>query len=118
MRAGVIQGIIGRAGVTALLAVCLCLIFFKVKTHSRKAVKTAVGMDDIHPAVGSASLVHQHESESESSADLTSSAGIASTLEMEQELHYASLSFNRMNPQEGTYRTQGRTSQSFRQIRH
>ncbi|KAF5917101.1 hypothetical protein HPG69_014030 [Diceros bicornis minor] len=76
------------------------------KTRSKKAARTAMGVDDIHPAIGPAYLGHQQESKLDSPRDPTSSAGTASTLEMEQELHYASLSFDRMNPQKVTYRTQ------------
>ncbi|XP_059939033.1 myeloid cell surface antigen CD33-like [Mesoplodon densirostris] len=102
-RAGVIEGAIGGAGVTTLLALCLCLIFFTVKTYGKKAARTAVGMEDIHPATGSPSLDHQQESELEDPPDPTSSAGATPTLEMEQELHYASLTFHRMHPQESTH---------------
>ncbi|KAF5917134.1 hypothetical protein HPG69_014066 [Diceros bicornis minor] len=61
-RAGVIQGAIGGAAVTAPLALCLCLIFFIVKTRRKKAARTAVGVDDIHPAIGpdSPPQIHQH----------------------------------------------------------
>ncbi|XP_070354737.1 myeloid cell surface antigen CD33-like isoform X2 [Equus asinus] len=105
-RAGVIQGAIAGAGVTALLALCLCLIFFIVKTCRKKAAKTAVGVGDIHPATATASLGHQQEPKSDSPADPTCSAGTSSALEMEEELHYASSSFHMMNPQEGTCKTQ------------
>ncbi|XP_070079343.1 myeloid cell surface antigen CD33 isoform X2 [Equus caballus] len=105
-RAGVIQGAIAGAGVTALLALCLCLIFFIVKTCRRKAAKTAVGVGDIHPATATASLGHQQEPKSDSPADPTFSAGTSSALEMEEELHYASSSFHRVNLQEGTCKTQ------------
>ncbi|XP_008529562.2 myeloid cell surface antigen CD33-like isoform X1 [Equus przewalskii] len=105
-RAEVIQGAIARAGVTALLALCLCLIFFIVKTCRKKAAKTAVGVGDIHPATATASLGHQQEPKSDSPADPTFSAGTSSALEMEEELHYASSSFHRVNLQEGTCKTQ------------
>uniref|UniRef100_A0A3Q2LR33 Ig-like domain-containing protein n=1 Tax=Equus caballus TaxID=9796 RepID=A0A3Q2LR33_HORSE len=105
-RAGVIQGAIAGAGVTALLTLCLCLIFFIVKTCRRKAAKTAVGVGDIHPATATASLGHQQEPKSDSPADPTFSAGTSSALEMEEELHYASSSFHRVNLQEGTCKTQ------------
>uniref|UniRef100_A0A5F5PXL0 Ig-like domain-containing protein n=1 Tax=Equus caballus TaxID=9796 RepID=A0A5F5PXL0_HORSE len=54
---GVIQGAIGGAGVTVFLFLCLGLIFFIVKTCRKKAARTAVYVNDIHPAVGRASLV-------------------------------------------------------------
>ncbi|XP_032343728.1 LOW QUALITY PROTEIN: myeloid cell surface antigen CD33 [Camelus ferus] len=102
-RAGVIQGAIGGAGVTMLLAVCLGFIFFMVKTYRKKAARPAVGVEDIHPAVGTASLGLQQESKVEGPDEPTSSTGTAPTLRMEQELHYASLAFHGMTPQEGTY---------------
>ncbi|XP_014682934.2 myeloid cell surface antigen CD33-like [Equus asinus] len=101
-REGVIQGAIVGAGVTALLALCLCLIFFIVKTCRKKAARTAVGVNDIHPAIETSSLGHQQEPKSDSPADPTCSAGISSALEMEEEPHYASSSFHRVNLQEGT----------------
>ncbi|KAB1275062.1 Myeloid cell surface antigen CD33 [Camelus dromedarius] len=112
-RAGVIQGAIGGAGVTMLLAVCLGFIFFilkkvtlmspsRVKTYRKKAARPAVGVEDIHPAVGTASLGLQQESKVEGPDEPTSSTGTAPTLRMEQELHYASLAFHGMT-QEGTY---------------
>ncbi|XP_070354586.1 myeloid cell surface antigen CD33-like isoform X4 [Equus asinus] len=105
-RAGLIQGIIGGAGVTALLALCIYLIFVIVKTCQKKVARTTVGVDDIHSAMGPASLGHQQGSKLDSPADTTNDTGMVSAFEVEQELHYASISFNRVNPQEGTHRTQ------------
>ncbi|XP_061028485.1 sialic acid-binding Ig-like lectin 5 [Eubalaena glacialis] len=102
-RAGVIEGAIGGAGVTMLLVLCLCLIFFTVKTYRKKAARTAVGVEDIHPAIGPTSLHHQQESKLEDPPDPTSSAGATPTLGMEQELHYASLTFHGMHLQESTH---------------
>ncbi|XP_063109292.1 myeloid cell surface antigen CD33 isoform X2 [Cavia porcellus] len=53
--AGVVQAVIGIA-VIALLAVCLCVIFFIVKTFKKKALKTAEDTKDIEPAAGPSSL--------------------------------------------------------------
>ncbi|XP_046538093.1 myeloid cell surface antigen CD33-like [Equus quagga] len=99
---GVIQGAIGGAGVTVFLFLCLGLIFFIVKTCRKKAARTAVYVNDIHPAIGRASLSHQCESKLDRATDSTTSAGTSSPLGMEPELHYASFSFHRINPQEGT----------------
>nr|XP_019573865.1 PREDICTED: myeloid cell surface antigen CD33-like isoform X2 [Rhinolophus sinicus] len=103
-RAGVVLGAVTGAGVTALLALCLFLIYFIVKTHRKKATRTAAGVDDIHPAGGPASLSHQQKSELNSPADSSSSARTTPPLELEQELHYASIRFHRRNPpQQGTH---------------
>nr|XP_055167175.1 myeloid cell surface antigen CD33-like isoform X2 [Nyctereutes procyonoides] len=56
-RSGVTVGAIGGAGVTMLLTLCLCLIFFRVKTCRKTASQTAVGMDNIHPVVEPAPLM-------------------------------------------------------------
>ncbi|XP_030617274.1 sialic acid-binding Ig-like lectin 5 [Delphinapterus leucas] len=103
-RAGVIEGALGGAGVTMLLVLCLCLVFFTVKTYRKKAARTAVGMEHIHPAIGPTSLDHRQESKLEDPPDPTSSAGATPTLGMEEELHYASLSFHGMHhPEESTH---------------
>ncbi|XP_036689934.1 sialic acid-binding Ig-like lectin 5 [Balaenoptera musculus] len=102
-KAGVIEGAIGGAGVTMLLVVCLCLVFFTVKTYRKKAARTAVGVEDVHPAIGPTSLHHQQESKLEDPPDPTSSAGATPTLGMEQELHYASLTFHGVHLQESTH---------------
>ncbi|XP_060145462.1 myeloid cell surface antigen CD33-like [Globicephala melas] len=103
-RAGVIEGALGGAGVTTLLVLCLCLIFFTVKTYRKRAARTAVGMEDIHPVIGPTSLDHRRESKLEDPPDPTSSAGATPTSGMEEELHYASLSFHGMrHPQESAH---------------
>ncbi|KFO18545.1 Sialic acid-binding Ig-like lectin 5 [Fukomys damarensis] len=50
--AGVVEGAIGGAGVTALLAVCLCAAFFIVKTLRKKASRSAEHTSDVEPAPG------------------------------------------------------------------
>ncbi|XP_070257889.1 myeloid cell surface antigen CD33-like [Myotis yumanensis] len=97
-RADVVGAAIGGAGVTALLAGCLCLIYFVVKTRRKKA-RTAMGMDNIHTAMGPASLGHQKTPELDSpAADSTSSAVAAPILRMEPEVYYASLRLQGKNP--------------------
>ncbi|XP_065754860.1 myeloid cell surface antigen CD33-like [Phocoena phocoena] len=103
-RAGVIEGALGGACVTMLLVLCLCLVFFTAKTYRKKAARTAVGMEDIHPAIGPTSPDHRQESKLEDPPYPTSSAGATPTLGMEEELHYASLSFHGMHhPEESTH---------------
>ncbi|XP_032024985.1 myeloid cell surface antigen CD33 isoform X3 [Hylobates moloch] len=101
-RAGVVHGAIGGAGITALLALCLCLIFFIVKTHRKKAARTAVGRNDTHPATGPASPKHQKKSKLHGPTETSSCSGAAPTVEMDEELHYASLNFHGMNPSKDT----------------
>ncbi|ELW69163.1 Sialic acid-binding Ig-like lectin 12 [Tupaia chinensis] len=114
---GVALGAVGGAGVTALLAVGLCLIFFIVKTHRKKAAGRAVGVSDSHPADGPACLGHQQEYKLHGLSEPPSSSEASPTLDMEQELHYASLSFHGMTPQEGTSTeySEIRTQQTDRQ---
>ncbi|EHH59833.1 hypothetical protein EGM_10038 [Macaca fascicularis] len=99
---GVVQGAIGGAGVTVLLALCLCLIFFTVKTHRRKAARTAVGRIDTHPATGPTSSKHQKKSKLHGATETSGCSGTTLTVEMDEELHYASLNFHGMNPSEDT----------------
>ncbi|PNI91945.1 CD33 isoform 4 [Pan troglodytes] len=101
-RAGVVHGAVGGAGITALLALCLCLIFFIVKTHRRKAARTAVGRNDTHPTTGPASPKHQKKSKLHGPTETSSYSGAAPTVEMDEELHYASLNFHGMNPSKDT----------------
>ncbi|XP_036152074.1 myeloid cell surface antigen CD33 [Myotis myotis] len=110
-RADVVGAAVGGAGVTALLAGCLCLIYFVVKTRRKKA-RTATGMDNIHTAMGPASLGHQKTPELDSpAADSTSSAGAAPTLRVEPEVYYASIRF------QGKNRTQTSTEPEYSDVR-
>uniref|UniRef100_F7I3U7 CD33 molecule n=1 Tax=Callithrix jacchus TaxID=9483 RepID=F7I3U7_CALJA len=101
-RAGVVQGAIGGAGVTALLILCLCLIFFVVKIHRRKAARTALGKNDTYPARGPASLEHQRKSKLHGPTETSSCSVAAPTVGMDEELHYASFSFHGTNPSKDT----------------
>ncbi|XP_027833281.2 sialic acid-binding Ig-like lectin 5 isoform X1 [Ovis aries] len=92
-RTGVVQGAVGGAGVTALLA--LCLIFFVVKIYRNKSVERASSQDGDCPASHPASRGHFNESWSDSPSDYQTPAPAASTSEKEQELYYASLSFHK-----------------------
>ncbi|XP_055267405.1 sialic acid-binding Ig-like lectin 13 isoform X3 [Moschus berezovskii] len=92
-RTGVVQGAVGGAGVTALLA--LCLIVFVVKIYRRKWAEIASSHDGDRPASRPASRGHFSESRSDSPSDYQTPSPAASTSEKEQELHYASLSFQR-----------------------
>ncbi|XP_025705236.1 sialic acid-binding Ig-like lectin 13 [Callorhinus ursinus] len=113
-RTGVIQGAIWGAGVTALLALCLCLIvFFAVKTYRQKSSQKALRRDGVHPALKTVSQTqrpapvpflhstqdHLSKPRSDSFSDPLPPAGATSPSEKEQELHYANLSFHRLKPQ-------------------
>nr|XP_054367505.1 myeloid cell surface antigen CD33-like isoform X1 [Mirounga angustirostris] len=56
---GVMLGAIAGAGITTLFALCLCLIFFGVKSCRRRASRKAVGVDGSHPVVEPAPLVSE-----------------------------------------------------------
>ncbi|XP_042556075.1 sialic acid-binding Ig-like lectin 13 isoform X2 [Dipodomys spectabilis] len=115
---GMVQGAITGAGVTALFAAGLCLIFFVVKTCRRKSVKKTRLQDSAHPAVSSFFLGHLKSS----SPPEGPPPGAATPPETtppnetmppnearpcrlatptdgeEPELHYASLSFGSLKP--------------------
>ncbi|XP_047567355.1 sialic acid-binding Ig-like lectin 13 [Lutra lutra] len=94
-RTGVIQGAIWGAGVTTLLALCLCLIiFFTVKTYKQKSTRKAACRDGVHPASNTVSQDHLSKCCSDSPSDHLPPAAATSPSEKEQELYYASLSFH------------------------
>ncbi|XP_077649455.1 myeloid cell surface antigen CD33-like [Urocitellus parryii] len=128
--AGVLWGAIGGAGVMALVALGLCLIFSIVKSHRRKAARAAEDMSDTQPALQPASLGCRQEPPLPGPADPSSSSGAGPGLGQEQELHYSTLSFHqascnvhRASPAEDTstqyseIRAQGGTSRSLSQQR-
>ncbi|XP_016792123.3 sialic acid-binding Ig-like lectin 11 isoform X2 [Pan troglodytes] len=83
------------AGVAALLAFCSCLVVFRVKTCRKEACKRAAAEQDMPSALGPISQGHQHECSAGSSQDHPPSGAATYTPGKgeEQELHYASLSF-------------------------
>ncbi|XP_059939032.1 sialic acid-binding Ig-like lectin 5 [Mesoplodon densirostris] len=93
-RTGVVWGAVGGSGVTALLA--LCLIFFVVKIYRKKSAEKASSRDGVRPALSSISLGHPNESCSDSPSDYQTPAPATSTSGKEQELHYATLNFQRL----------------------
>ncbi|XP_044933363.1 myeloid cell surface antigen CD33 isoform X3 [Mustela putorius furo] len=76
-------------------------VSIRVKSCRKTASRRAVGMDGSPPVVEPAPLDYQQKSKSDLPADPTISAGVPPTSEMEQDLHYASISFHRM--EKGTY---------------
>ncbi|XP_032343657.1 sialic acid-binding Ig-like lectin 13 [Camelus ferus] len=100
-RTGVVPGAIGGAGVTALLALCLCLVFFLVKIYRKKSTEKTLSRDGVHPELSPVSQGHLNESWSDSPSDHWTPAPAAATSEKDQELCYANLDF------------QGRRSHNF-----
>ncbi|XP_045712196.1 myeloid cell surface antigen CD33-like isoform X3 [Phyllostomus hastatus] len=95
-RAGVVHGAVVGAGVTALLAGCLCATYFLVKRTRRKtAARPAGGVDDTHTAMVPAPMGHQMKPTSDSPTDPTHSTVDSLTLETEPEVYYASISFQK-----------------------
>uniref|UniRef100_A0A673VNE9 Ig-like domain-containing protein n=1 Tax=Suricata suricatta TaxID=37032 RepID=A0A673VNE9_SURSU len=88
---GALHGAIGGAGVTALLGLCLCLItFFVVKTYRQKPTQKSAHREDSQDYV--------NKPWSDSPSDPLPPAAAASPLEKEQELYYASPTFDRLRP--------------------
>nr|XP_020024639.1 myeloid cell surface antigen CD33-like [Castor canadensis] len=99
---GVVQGANWGGGVTVLLALGLCLIFFIVKTQKKKEARTAGARNTIYPDIGPISQGPQQELKSHSPTEPSRSPGTEPTLGMDQDLHYACLSFHGKTPQEDT----------------
>ncbi|KAM8791830.1 LOW QUALITY PROTEIN: myeloid cell surface antigen CD33-like [Rhynchonycteris naso] len=103
---GAVLGAIKGSSVTALLALCLCLIYFMVKNRRKRVARTAVDVDNIHTAIGPASWGHQRKSKLDDPTDSKNSAEATPTLELEPEPYYASINFHEMNPsQKNTHMT-------------
>ncbi|XP_006897401.1 PREDICTED: sialic acid-binding Ig-like lectin 5-like [Elephantulus edwardii] len=96
----VLAGALG-AGLMALLCLCSCLIFLMVKTCRTKTARPAAGGPRGRSVSGDTSQDAQPESQPDSPSDdpplpvATSPSG-----EEDQELHYASLVFQGLKPQE------------------
>uniref|UniRef100_A0A2K6EQ96 Ig-like domain-containing protein n=1 Tax=Propithecus coquereli TaxID=379532 RepID=A0A2K6EQ96_PROCO len=105
---GLTLGAVCGAGATALVFLSFCIIFFVVRPCRRKEARAATGMGDMvvekaDAVRGPASLsVPIEPLEEHSSPDQPPPAVAAhfSGQEQEQELHYASLSFHGMKPQD------------------
>ncbi|XP_030742169.1 myeloid cell surface antigen CD33-like [Echinops telfairi] len=90
---GVVKGVAWGVGIATLLALCLCLVFFVRKVHKKKSAEKAAHTNDVHPALGTSSQGHLYESRSGSPTDHPSPAAAAPASKEEQELHYASVTF-------------------------
>ncbi|KAM9226255.1 sialic acid-binding Ig-like lectin 5 [Dugong dugon] len=100
-RAEVALGALGGAGTMALLSLCLCLTFFCiVKARRKQAAERPRGMDNEDPVMGTVTWSCRQKPWPESTPDQQSHSGDTPPSREEQDLHYASLSFHRMKPQE------------------
>ncbi|XP_072872263.1 sialic acid-binding Ig-like lectin 11 isoform X2 [Chlorocebus sabaeus] len=83
------------AGVTALLALCSCLVIFRIKTCRKEARKRAAAEQDVPSTLGPVSQGQQHECSAGSSQDHLPPGAATPTPGQgeEQEVYYASLSF-------------------------
>nr|XP_045234640.1 sialic acid-binding Ig-like lectin 11 isoform X2 [Macaca fascicularis] len=90
------------AGVTALLALCSCLVIFGVKTCRKEARKRAAAEQDVPSTLGPISQGQQHECSAGSSQDHLPPGAATPTPGQgeEQEVYYASLSFQGMRLRE------------------
>ncbi|XP_021091400.1 sialic acid-binding Ig-like lectin 5 isoform X2 [Mesocricetus auratus] len=109
---GVVQGAMRGAGIMALFAACICLIFFIVKVLRKKSALKVVSLTGNHPAVCPVSTIHGssmisssvsghlNAPGSQSQKEQSPLAAVPHALEDEPELHYASLSFQGLKPRQ------------------
>jgi len=95
---GFVLGAVGGAGVAGLLSLCPCLIFFMVKMCRKQALEPAARGKDVACTLGPLSRGYQPEYPSGSPPPCLPPAVAAPTLEEDQELHYASLTFHGLRP--------------------
>uniref|UniRef100_A0A8C0DIV6 Ig-like domain-containing protein n=1 Tax=Balaenoptera musculus TaxID=9771 RepID=A0A8C0DIV6_BALMU len=93
---GVVLGAVGGSGVTALLAVCLCLIFFRIIAPLKPQVPFSRPQQPALKLFSRPTQGHLNESCSDSPSDYQTPAPATSTSGKEQELHYATLNFHRL----------------------
>ncbi|KAF6079401.1 hypothetical protein HJG60_017262 [Phyllostomus discolor] len=96
-------GAAGGAGVAGLLSLCLCFIFFKVKTRRKDMPEAAAGGTDAPSLRGPTSRGYQRKCPPGSRRDHSAPAAATPTSGEEHELHYASLSFQGLSPWERPY---------------
>ncbi|XP_008682786.2 sialic acid-binding Ig-like lectin 11 [Ursus maritimus] len=91
---GFVLGAVGGAGVAGLFSLCPCLVFFMVKIFR----KQKPGGKDATCTLGPLSWGYQHEYPLGTPLACLPPALAAPTLEEEQDLHYASLTFHGLRP--------------------
>ncbi|XP_034842899.1 sialic acid-binding Ig-like lectin 11 isoform X1 [Mirounga leonina] len=95
---GFVLGAVGGAGVAGLLSLFPCLIFFMVKICRKQALEPAARGKDVACTLGPLSRGCQTEYPSGTPPPCLPPAVAAPTLEEDQELHYASLTFHELRP--------------------
>uniref|UniRef100_G3STB8 Ig-like domain-containing protein n=1 Tax=Loxodonta africana TaxID=9785 RepID=G3STB8_LOXAF len=96
---GIAQGASWGAGITALLTLSFCLIFFTVKIYKKKRAEAAATLQSPRPVTWDISSPPSSPSSPRASnSHYPSSEAAAPTLSDEQELHYASVSFQGPRP--------------------
>ncbi|XP_064436423.1 sialic acid-binding Ig-like lectin 11 isoform X1 [Mirounga angustirostris] len=95
---GFVLGAVGGAGVAGLLSLFPCLIFFMVKICRKQALEPAARGKDVACTLGPLSRGCQPEYPSGTPPPCLPPAVAAPTLEEDQELHYASLTFHELRP--------------------
>ncbi|XP_045388561.1 sialic acid-binding Ig-like lectin 5 isoform X2 [Lemur catta] len=97
--AGVVSAALAGAGAMALFSVCVCLIFFCImKTRRKQAARRPEGRDD-DPVMGTAAWGSRQKPWPDSPPEQDSPAGDTQP-SGEQELYYASVSFQEMKVKE------------------
>uniref|UniRef100_A0A8C9B356 Ig-like domain-containing protein n=1 Tax=Prolemur simus TaxID=1328070 RepID=A0A8C9B356_PROSS len=97
--AGVVSAALAGAGAMALFSICVCLIFFCImKARRKQAARRPEGKDD-DPVMGTAAWGSRQKPWPDSPPDQDSPAGDTQP-SGEQELYYASVSFQEMKVKE------------------
>ncbi|XP_021563870.1 sialic acid-binding Ig-like lectin 8 [Carlito syrichta] len=103
---GMMLGPLAGAGATALVFLSFCVIFVAVRSCRRKSARPAAGegdagMEDADAVRGSTSQVSLVKPQANNSPPAQPPPSmVASTSGEDQEIHYASLSFHKIKPQE------------------
>ncbi|KAM9633410.1 sialic acid-binding Ig-like lectin 11 isoform 1-T1 [Trichechus inunguis] len=97
---GFVQAAVVGAGVASTLFLCPCLIFLMVKTRRNMATKTATGGSGAPSVLGTITWGHRQDSWPGGLPDCPPPAVATPTSGEEEELHYASLVFHGLRPQE------------------
>ncbi|XP_022379475.1 sialic acid-binding Ig-like lectin 5 [Enhydra lutris kenyoni] len=98
---GAVPAALGGAGAMALLSLSLCLLFFcVVKARRKQAFGSREGLDDEDPVMGTVAWGSRQKSCPDSPPTQATPTGDAPPSGEQQELHYASFSFQGMKLRE------------------